>query len=114
MCIVISISKSIVVSTEHRGNYQIKDNGVPDLSGTGATGRIFQFTNVQVKETVYRDNIKNEKESFDWKSIADHSLVIGFLNPPNNNSIWFDPYQFKYEGSGDYRIKLSGMDRVAE
>jgi hypothetical protein len=112
-CIVASTSKSLVIYTEHKGNYRIGDS-TPDPWGAGATGNILHLTNVMVKETIYKDKVLNEKESFDWKAVSAHNIICGFLNLPNINTIWFAPYQFEYSGSDDYRVKLTGMDRVVE
>ena len=110
-CVVVGTWKTIVVVTEHKGSFNIGES-VPDPSDSGLMGNIFHLTNVMVKETVYSDNILNQNETFDWKSVPDHNLICGFLN--NINEIWFGPYQFEYKGSGDYRVELTGMDRVIE
>ena len=111
--IVILSGKNATVVTEHRGNYSIGNNA-PDRSGSGLVGSILHLTNVMVKETVYVDYAIKQDETFDWKPVQNHDLICGFLNPPDKNTIWFDPYKFDYEGSGDYRVSLTGMSRVVD
>jgi hypothetical protein len=112
-CFVILIGKTTIVITEHKGNYSMGDKTL-DPGGSGLEGKILYLTKVMVKETVYVNKIINKNETFDWKSMQSHNLVVGFLNPPDKNTIWFIPYQFEYGGSSDYRINLSGLDRIVD